>query len=69
MTGALSSGLGPTLRTLRYLRPGQIAGLVRSRLMAPVWRTQLYARLFLPIHRDAALSGLPPATWPGDARD
>jgi uncharacterized heparinase superfamily protein len=35
--------------------------------MAPVWRTQLYARLFLPIHRDAALSGLPPATWPGDA--
>ena len=67
MTGAISSALGPTLRTLRYLRLGQIAGLVRARLMAPVWRTQAYARLFLPAQTGATLIGFPPVAWPGDA--
>ena len=59
------TGLGPTLRTLRYLRIGQIARRLQARALEPWFRSALYGRLALRPRTDVRLLRSPPHPWPG----
>ena len=58
---------GPTLRTLAYLRPGQVVWRLWRRLQAPLFRTGAYGRWGLPDADFPAPMALDRPLWPGDA--
>jgi uncharacterized heparinase superfamily protein len=61
--------LGRTLRTVRYLRPRQIAWRLRSRALRPWFGSALYDHLFLASRGVGGIDDFPPTPWPADAEN
>ena len=61
--------LGRTLRTVRHLRPRQIAWRLGSRALQPWFRSALYDHLFLAPTGADRPGDRPPVPWPADAEN